>query len=125
MTVKYDAVILLGHGSRLKSANEPLLKMAQMICELLDGVRVYPAYLQLAEPSVAQSAVKAIGDGAKNIAVMPFFLFPGAHVLEDIPAELEKIAGENNHVKFTLCSHLGLHPKIAEAAAERIKESLN
>jgi sirohydrochlorin ferrochelatase len=124
MKVNADAVILLGHGSRVGSANTPLAEMAKMISARLGGVEVEIAFLQLAQPTLEKSVMKAYEKGARKIAVMPFFLFSGAHVLEDIPGEIERLTSKLGELEIILCPHLGLHPRIAEAAAERILEAL-
>ena len=72
--------------------------------------------------------VEAVADcvtaGADRIAVQPFFLFPGAHVLEDIPLAVENLRRAYAHVEILLAPHLGGHPKLAEIARDRLQEVL-
>jgi len=120
-----DAVLLLGHGSRVAAANLPLGEVAAMLSAAMGGVKVKPAFLQLAEPSLGAALEELYEGGARKVAIMPFFLFPGAHVLEDIPEELEKARQKHPDFELVMSSHIGAHPKLAEIALERIKESVS
>ena len=122
MSKTIDAVVLLGHGSRVSPANAPLAEIAEMVSQGLGGCKTVTAFLQLAEPLLGPVIGQLVEEGAKNIVVMPFFLFPGAHVREDIPEELERLAQQYPDVTITLAAHLGVHPLLAQVAVERIGE---
>ena len=118
------AVILLGHGSRLAEANAGLAGVASQVAALLDTDWVRVAYLQLARPGLLEAAEHCVTGGADRVVVVPFFLFPGAHVREDIPAEVAQLRERHPGVTFTVAEVLGGHPKLAEAAADRVREVL-
>ena len=119
------AVILLGHGSRRGEANQGLQDAARDLRKLLGGGWVEVAFLQMARPTLDDAVADCVRAGAQRIVVEPFFLFPGAHVLEDIPLALEALRRHYAHVEFLLAPHLGTHPKLAEIAAERLQEVLS
>jgi sirohydrochlorin ferrochelatase len=118
------AVILLGHGSRLNEANQGLATVAARVAELVEADRVEVAYLQLAHPGLREAAARCVGAGATRIVVVPLFLFPGAHVRDDIPSEVAQLRLQNPGVTFTIAKVLGDHPKLAELAADRAREAL-
>lgn len=120
-----EAVVLLGHGSRLADGNRGLERVAAQVAERLGGVRVEVAFLQLAEPDLDAAVARCAAAGAEHIAVVPFFLFPGAHVQEDIPQALQRLAVVYPRVTLRLADVLGDHPKLAEVAAERAREALS
>lgn len=122
MSKSMDAVVVLGHGSRVSPANAPLAEIAEMISRELGGCKTETAFLQLADPLLEPVVEKLAGEGAKRIVVMPFFLFPGAHVREDIPEELDRLKARFPAVEFVLAGHLGVHPLLAKIAAERVEE---
>lgn len=118
------AVILLGHGSRLPEANAGLEGVGRQVAALLGNTRVEVAFLQMAEPGLSAAADRCAAAGARTIAIVPFFLFPGAHVRDDIPRELEYLRARHPGVAFSVAQALGGHPKLAQAAAERAREAL-
>lgn len=118
-----DAVILLGHGSRQHEANQGLEGVARQVAALLGAVRVEVAFLQLARPGFAEAADRCVAAGARKVVVLPFFLFPGAHVREDITYEMERLRACHPGVEFCAAEVLGGHPKLAEAAADRVFEA--
>lgn len=124
MQDEHTAVILLGHGSRLPEANEGLEAVARQVAALLGAARVEVAFLQMARPGLGEAADRCAAAGARTIVIVPFFLFPGAHVRDDIPQELEHLRARHPGVTFCVGQVLGGHPKLAEAAAERAREAL-
>lgn len=125
MQTSSEAVVLLGHGSRLADGNRGLERVAAQVAERLGGVRVEVAFLQLAEPDLDAAVARCAAAGAAHIAVVPFFLFPGAHVQEDIPQALQRLSAAYPHVTLRLADVLGGHPKLAEVAVERAREALS
>jgi precorrin-8X/cobalt-precorrin-8 methylmutase len=118
------AVVLLGHGSRLESANRALEEVAQRVAALLGVARVETAFLQLARPGLEEAVERCVRAGARRVAVVPFFLFPGVHVLDDIPHAVAALTARHPGVEMTVTPALGGHPKLAEAAADRVREVL-
>lgn len=116
------AVVVLGHGSRVASANAPLGGIAELVGQSL-GVPVLQAFLQLASPSLEEAVGKLVEDGWGRIVVAPFFLYPGAHVTEDIPAKAEELKAAHPGLEITVAEHLGVHPLLAELVAERVRKA--
>ncbi|MEW6489404.1 MAG: CbiX/SirB N-terminal domain-containing protein, partial [Thermodesulfobacteriota bacterium] len=96
----HTAVILLGHGSRLPEANAALDGVARQVAALLGETRVEVAFLQMAQPGLAAAADRGAAAGARTVVIVPFFLFPGAHVRDDIPHELEQLRLRHPGVTF-------------------------
>lgn len=115
------AVIILGHGSRVAAANGPLQEVAAMVSEKLTGTLVIPAFLQLAEPSLEDAVARLVAGGVSAIAIHPFFLYPGAHVTEDVPAKAEELRRAHPGVHITVTDHLGVHPLLADLVVERVR----
>ena len=124
MATSAEAVVLLGHDSRLAGGTCGLEPVAARVAALLGGARVEEAFLQLAQPNLDEAVARCVAAGAERIVVVPFFLFPGAHVQEDIPQALERLAAVYPRVTLHLAEVLGGHPKLAEVAAERAREAL-
>jgi len=83
------AVLMLGHGSKRGEANDILREMAAALHNLKKFGVVEPAFLQLEEPDFHQALEGLLKRGFRDITVMPYFLYCGAHVVKDIPGEMD------------------------------------
>ena len=113
------ALILVDHGSRFPAANDMLLDVVAMVKRLSGLDRVYPAHMELAEPSIRQAFERAVGDGATAVVVHPYFLSPGRHSTTDIPRMVEEAARAFPGIEHCVTEPLGVHPKIGEVVLER------
>lgn len=119
------AVILVDHGSRRAESNDMLLGVVRLYRESAGAkagawVAVEPAHMELAEPSIATAFDRCVAAGAKRVVVMPYFLLPGRHWNQDIPALTAQAAAKHPGVEFLVTAPLGLHPLIAEIIGSRI-----
>jgi len=113
------ALILVDHGSRFQGANDMLLDVVEMVKRLSGLQRVYPAHMELAQPSIRHAFERAVRDGATAVVVHPYFLSPGRHSTTDIPRMVEEAAREFPGVVHCVTAPLGVHPKIGEVVLER------
>jgi sirohydrochlorin ferrochelatase len=113
------ALILVDHGSRFQEANDMLLDVVEMVKRLSGLARVYPAHMELAEPSIRQAFEKAVGEGATGVVVHPYFLSPGRHSTTDIPRMVAEAAKEFPGIEHCVTAPLGVHDKIGEVVLER------
>ena len=79
------------------------------------------AYLELSdEPlheQIRQFGDRALLSGYNRVQVLPLFLLPGMHVMEDIPAEVAIAQQALEQVKIDLRPHLGTHPGLSHLLA--------
>lgn len=116
-------IILLGHGSRRKEANDSLIEVAQKVGEILER-EVTPAFMGHWEPSLPQAVEAKIEAGAQKVIIMPLFLFRGMHVTVDIREEVREIQEKHPQVEIIFTSELGADDSIAHLASSRIKEAI-
>lgn len=118
---KKRALIIVDHGSVVEEANELLLKVAEMIRDDeacgFDMVRY--SHMELAGPTIAQTFDACVTEGANEIVVHPYFLFPGKHSRKDIPNMVKAAAEKHPHVLYRVTDPLGVHRKIVEVVLER------
>ena len=55
--------------------------------------------------------------------LVPYFLYLGAHVLEDLPRELDEARLRHPGVEMAMGRHLGVHKRLAKLVIDRIGES--
>ena len=91
-----EALVLVGHGSRLPYSKELLIKLAEKVKEKNLFPIVEIGLMEFNEPTIPQAVKKAIERGAKKIIVVPVFLAHGIHTTRDIPRLLGLI-DEDEH----------------------------
>lgn len=117
-------VIVVDHGSRRKSSNDMLLDVVAMFQQHSGYRIVEPAHMDLAEPSIAAAFDRCVQRGARLIVIHPYFLLPGRHWEQDIPALAAAAAQKHPGVPFLVTAPLGLHPLMAEIMSDRIEYCL-
>lgn len=118
------AVLLMAHGSRIPGANDAAREIAAMVKEMTQFDIVEVSFREQHLPNIQQGVDACVSQGAQRILLVPYFLYLGAHVLEDLPEELEQARERYPEVEMVLGKHLGAHRKLAEIVVERIAETL-
>ena len=116
------ALIILGHGSRNPAATEQFNDLVAQLRARRTEL-VLPAFMELAEPSLADAVGEAVTTGVDEIVVQPCFLFDGMHIRRDVPAMLAGFASAHPGVTFRFGRPLGADPRIAEILLERAEEA--
>jgi sirohydrochlorin ferrochelatase len=114
------ALLLIAHGSRRSEANADLRFIADQIGQRQTFMHIQCSYLELAEPSIEQGGDWCVEHGAEAVVMMPYFLSPGIHVVEDMVEAKSTLESKYPHVRFTLADPLGRHPKLIEVVLERV-----
>jgi sirohydrochlorin ferrochelatase len=118
------AVLLMAHGSRIPEANYAVRDIAAMVKDMTGFANVEVSFREQHLPNIQQGIDVCVARGAERIILMPYFLYMGAHVREDLPEEMAEAKQRYPHVDFVMGSHLGVHRKLAEVVVERIAESM-
>jgi len=117
-------LIVVDHGSRRGASNEMLEVMAGMVAEVVPYGIVEPAHMELAEPSIQTAFDRCVARGAKLVVVSPYFLLPGRHWDQDIPALTGAAASRHPGIPFLVAAPLALHPLMARVVASRVAHCL-
>ena len=119
------AILLMAHGSRIPEANDAAREIAARVQKMTEFEIVEVSFREQHLPNIQQGVDSCVARGARRILLVPYFLYMGAHVLEDLPEELEQARARHPEVEMVLGKHLGVHNKLAEIVVERIAESLS
>lgn len=119
-----SAVIIVDHGSRRTESNETLHRATARFAANSEYAIVEPAHMELAEPSIATAFDRCVQRGATRVIVFPYFLSPGRHWTEDIPALVAQAAQKHPHVEWLVTAPFGLHPDMNAIIADRIARCL-
>ncbi len=120
-------VIVLCHGSRGKQAVADLPMTMQSIVGSVRSfipkeAQVTWAALQFNHPTLEEAAASLVAGGVKSIVIMPYFLFSGRHITEDIPEIIEALTERYPDVKFTMTKALGDEERFIPQIVDRIME---
>lgn len=118
------AILLMAHGSRIPEANQAVHEIAEMVKRMTGYDIVEVSFREQHAPNIQKGIDACVAQGAERILLVPYFLYMGAHVLEDLPAELAEARERYPRVEMAMGKHLGVHRKLAEIVVDRVAESL-
>ena len=117
-------VLVVGHGSRRREANDDVRAAARAIAERGGFQLVEPAFLEIEHPNIRESFARLVERGAQEVVVHPYFLSPGRHTRGDVPVEVQTAAAEHPGISFRISEPLSGHSLVIAASVERIRESI-
>lgn len=121
-----ENIILIGHGSPKKEANN-----IEAVGRMLHGALhtgcadecVNVAYMQYGTPDIPGTIRNCAERGATRIIIHPYFLSAGMHVTKDIPGMIDEAKLLYPHIDFIYTEPLGIHEKLVQVVVERIKNA--
>ena len=66
--------------------------------------------MELAQPSIGDAIQQLAQQGEKDVVVVPYFLSPGRHITQDIPALVDAAREANPDVSCTIADPIGEQP---------------
>lgn len=122
--LKKTGIIIIGHGSKLKKANETIMGVVKEIRKQNWDI-VEAAYLQFHQPDLDRSIEGVVKKGCKRIIIVPFFLFMGNHVKRDIPKAIKAVKAKHPEVEFIYAKNIGEDTRIKKIVLDRINETVS
>ena len=144
---EHVAVVLVGRGSSDPDANSDLYKIARLLADRRQlclaaktpddpGARgatrqpdaapeldnVEPAFVSLARPSVTEALERVAQLGAREVAVIPYFLFAGL-LVERIGEQAREWADHHKEMTVAIGDHLGVDRRLVDLVIERYEEA--
>lgn len=123
----FSASLLVAHGSRDPRPQIALEHLAKLVSQRLQSPAqaappIGTAMLELAplplHQQIQQFAQQVAAQGYSQLQIVPLFLLPGVHVMEDIPAEVEQaqraVQATGLPLTIALTPYLGKHPQIKD-----------
>ena len=113
-------ILVIAHGSRAKETEAALESVLSMVKAKLPGLIMECAFMEFSDKTVEKAVCALAARGAVEIKVVPYFLFMGIHLQEDIPEIIAKCAESFPHIKITMGGHLGADERLADILVDRI-----
>lgn len=115
-----SAVLLVGHGSRRREANEALQYLQTLVQKQQPEQLLAHSFLQLAQPDVHSVIAQLAERGMEKVIIVPVFLYEGVHIKEDFPEILAAAAEKYPQLQLSLAPILGIDERMAEIIGDRI-----
>ena len=116
-------ILVVAHGSRAKETESTLESVIAMAVKKINEPEtiVERAFMEFSENTIEKGVAALIGKGVKSIKIVPYFLFLGVHMKEDIPNMVAECAANYPDVKVTMGEPFGVDERLADILADRIK----
>lgn len=118
-----EAIILLGHGSRVPEAGKDMVRVAERLREKHGHALVEICFMSRLGPHFPETLEKCVAWGATSVLVIPYFLHMGLHIVLDIPEMLQEEASKFPHVKLRFGSGFGFDELLVDLIEKRVKEA--
>lgn len=119
----FDAVILIGHGSKKPDAAKSMEKIARRLKLQYNCPIIEPCYMSLNPPYFPEVLKKCIDAGAAKIVVSPYFLHDGFHIKNTISDLIKEGLKQNPGIKLFLGKSLGFDELLVTLVWKRICET--
>ena len=116
------ALLIIGHGSRSVDAVQDFNRIVECVREKSEFKTVVGAHMELAEPSIEDTAKQLHEAGISKVIVAPYFLFHGNHIKQDIPEILDKVREQYPEMEFLMAKPIGFEPVLADILIKRAGE---
>ena len=113
-------VLVVAHGSRVKETETTLVSVLKIVEDILPGVRIEHAFMEFSERTLEKGVAALVAHGVTEIKIVPYFLFTGVHLREDIPRMVERCVSSHPEVEVVMGEALGVDRRLAEILVDRI-----
>lgn len=117
--------VLLGvaHGSRDVRSQQVVQDLLALAAGQRPGMRAEAAYVDNASPSVRSAVARLVGEGERDITVVPLLLGAASHSKTDVAASVQAARFAHPGVVFRYGRPLGPHPVVVDVLARRLAEA--
>ncbi len=118
-----EAVILLGHGSRVPEAGKDMEKVAARLRDKYGYPVVEVCFMSRLGPHFPEVFEKCANLGATRVVVIPYFLHSGLHLVLDVPEMLQEQAKRFPAVTLQMGRGFGFDEMLVDLVQTRIEET--
>ena len=118
-----EAIILLGHGSRVPEAGKAMTRVAKRLKEKFGYPLVEVCFMSRLGPHFPETFEQCVRGGASRVVVIPYFLHAGLHILLDIPEMMQEEAKKYPQVQLIFGRSLGFDESLVDLVNHCIQSS--
>ena len=113
-------VLVIAHGSRARETESAMEAVLSMVKAKMPDIIMECAFMEFSERTIEKGVSALVALGVTEIRVVPYFLFMGIHMKEDIPEMVARCAANYRDVTITMGEPLGIDGRLADIIVERI-----
>jgi cobalamin biosynthesis Co2+ chelatase CbiK len=121
--VSREAILLLGHGSRIPGASKDMETVVSRMKEKYGYQNVEIGFMSGLGPHLSEVMERLVNQGMKRVIVIPYFLHLGAHLLMDIPKMIQMEAQKFSQIQLILGRGLGFDESLVDLVHRNIQET--
>ncbi len=118
-----EAIILLGHGSRVPEAGQDMERVAARLREKYGYPIIEVCFMSRLGPHFPEVFEKCVKLGATKVLVIPYFLHSGLHLVLDVPEMLQEEARKFPGVTLQMGRGFGFDEMLVDLVQTRIEET--
>jgi sirohydrochlorin cobaltochelatase len=111
--------LVIGHGSRSKDAREAFYQIVEQLKADMNE-EVEGCFMEISEPFIPETIEIMYKQGVRELTVLPYFLFNGIHIKEDIPEILHAARAHYPDLVVSMAQPIGYHEALVEILKERL-----
>ena len=115
-------VLVVAHGSRASETEATLDTILAVVKNRMPETIIESAFMEFSDRTVENGVAALAAKGVTEIKVVPYFLFMGIHLKEDIPEMVEKCAAGYPGIIVSMGKPLGEDVRLAEILLDRISD---
>ncbi|HYZ87522.1 MAG TPA: CbiX/SirB N-terminal domain-containing protein [Bryobacteraceae bacterium] len=116
---------IFAHGSSVSGANDQVKMVTAQLAARGNFSLIETAFLELAEPDLAEASRRLVERGATSIVVVPYFLTLGIHLRRDLPRIVDELRLIYSDIEFRITEPLDGHPALVDILLARAEQAFH
>lgn len=119
------ALIVLARGSSDPRFVASITALSEAVACLRPGLRVAPAFLEIAVPSFEETVRELVDEGHDEVVVVPLLLSEAYHATEGVPFVIATAEARHPGLRIWMTKVLGLDAAVFRILDRRLREALS
>lgn len=115
-------ILVVAHGSRVKETEATLEVVLDMVKGKLPECVLEHAFMEFSDKTIGAAVEKLFEKGVTEIKIIPYFLFTGIHLKEDIPNMVKEYMADKPNINVIMGETLGADSRLCDILIDRIKD---
>ncbi|MDR1492109.1 MAG: CbiX/SirB N-terminal domain-containing protein, partial [Planctomycetaceae bacterium] len=98
-----------------------LISLLNMVKQKIPEFCIEYAFMEFSDKTLEKGIAALAAKNVSEIKVVPYFLFSGIHLQEDIPNMINQCLAHYPEIKIVMGESLGIDQRLADVLADRIR----